>query len=544
MAEFEFGHILIRDVAYGQILRADRADKHARAAKWLESSSAARGGGQTDATRDENSELIAHHYERALTFTRAIGQHDVDLVRRTARAVYRAGDRAEALGVQATAARYYTRALELYEDGSPELPELKFRAGKAIYRSAGGGDDLLVGARDAFLQAGERERAAESEILISQSGFMRGDGDRGAHIERALSLVAEAPPSPSKAVVLQVCAAHFNASDQYPEAINVGRDALQMARALALRETEAQALGIIGFAKVFSGDGDGVAALERCTETLDELGSYDSGRWYTNLACALETLGDLPGGSAARSAAENRAERFESERTLRWVRCSRVSEHYWRGRWDAAIQAVDGFVEEWSHGRSHYLLSVCRAWRGRIRLARGAVDAALEDAAAALDLARAVGDPQNLAPALAFHTWALLAAGRADEARVLIEELLPGLAGKVLKEDLGVDLPASLVALGYPAAVLDRGIPSTPWLDAAKAFVAGHPRRAAEIYARIGSRPDEAHARLAAARRLAGDGRSDEARVELDAAVAFYREVGASAYLRDATRLRDVICPV
>ncbi len=65
----------------------------------------------------------------------------------------------------------------------------------------------------------------------------------------------------------------------------------------------------------------------------------------------------------------------------------------------------------------------------------------------------------------------------------------------------------------------------------------GDPRRAAEIYAKIGSRPDEAAARLEAARQLLADGREAEGQAELAAARSFYQEVGATAYLEEADYL-------
>ena len=74
------------------------------------------------------------------------------------------------------------------------------------------------------------------------------------------------------------------------------------------------------------------------------------------------------------------------------------------------------------------------------------------------------------------------------------------------------------------------------WLDAARAFTAGDPGRAARIYAEIGSRPDEAAARLAAARRLL-PARPAEGRIELERAIAFFREAGATASLEQAKEL-------
>jgi tetratricopeptide (TPR) repeat protein len=179
--------------------------------------------------------------------------------------------------------------------------------------------------------------------------------------------------------------------------------------------------------------------------------------------------------------------------------------------------------------------SECRLWRGRIRLARGQLEGALEDARQALALARESGDRLNLDPALAFGTRVLLAAGREADAGKLLDELLATLGGGLLKPDLGVDLAVALVGLGRPVEALDDVLPSR-WLDAARAFAAGGPGRAARIYAEIGSRPDEATARLAAARRLLPS-RPAEGRIELERAIAFFREAGATASLEQAKEL-------
>jgi hypothetical protein len=129
----------------------------------------------------------------------------------------------------------------------------------------------------------------------------------------------------------------------------------------------------------------------------------------------------------------------------------------------------------------------------------------------------------------------LLAAGREAEAGKLLDELLATLGGRLLKPELGVDLAIGLVELGRPVEALDDVLPSR-WLDAARAFAGGDPARAARIYAEIGSRPDEAAARLAAARRLLPT-RPAEGRVELERAMTFFREAGATASLEQAKEL-------
>jgi hypothetical protein len=129
----------------------------------------------------------------------------------------------------------------------------------------------------------------------------------------------------------------------------------------------------------------------------------------------------------------------------------------------------------------------------------------------------------------------LPASATRSAASKLLDELLAGLGGGLLKADLGIDLAVGLVELGRPVEALEDVLPSR-WLDAVRAFAGGDPVRAARIYAEIGSRPDEADARLAAARRLLAS-RPAEGRTELERAIAFYREAGATAQLEQGKEL-------
>src|SRR5206468_3220471 len=55
-SEYAFRHLLIQDIAYSQIPRAARLHKHQRAAAWIESLG----------RRDDQAEMLAHHYLQAL----------------------------------------------------------------------------------------------------------------------------------------------------------------------------------------------------------------------------------------------------------------------------------------------------------------------------------------------------------------------------------------------------------------------------------------------------------------------------------------------
>jgi hypothetical protein len=57
------------------------------------------------------------------------------------------------------------------------------------------------------------------------------------------------------------------------------------------------------------------------------------------------------------------------------------------------------------------------------------------------------------------------------------------------------------------------------------------------VYGRIGALPDEAYARLRAARALVEHGRRAEADLQLERSLAFFRRAGATAYVREGEAL-------
>ena len=82
--EFAFAHALVRDVAYGQIARADRAQKHRGVAEWIE------GLGRPE----DHAEMLAHHWHSAFELARAAGMEAPELADKARVALREAGDRA------------------------------------------------------------------------------------------------------------------------------------------------------------------------------------------------------------------------------------------------------------------------------------------------------------------------------------------------------------------------------------------------------------------------------------------------------------------
>src|SRR5918996_1662047 len=117
--EYAFCHVLVRDVAYGQITRARRAEKHRLAAEWIESLGRA----------EDHAEMLAHHYLSALELARAVGAPPEALADRARVALSEAGDRALALNAFSAAERYFREALALWPAEDAGRPDLLYRLG-------------------------------------------------------------------------------------------------------------------------------------------------------------------------------------------------------------------------------------------------------------------------------------------------------------------------------------------------------------------------------------------------------------------------------
>ena len=107
--EYVFGHELLRDVAYDEIPRAGKAERHTHAAEWIDSLG----------RPEDHAELLAYHYLAALDYTLASGRDVTDVVDRARQAVHRAGLRAMRLSANERSVEYFTRAIALVG----QLPE-------------------------------------------------------------------------------------------------------------------------------------------------------------------------------------------------------------------------------------------------------------------------------------------------------------------------------------------------------------------------------------------------------------------------------------
>jgi class 3 adenylate cyclase/tetratricopeptide (TPR) repeat protein len=530
--QYAFWHVLFRDVAYGQISRARRAEKHQLAAAWIESLNVERA--------EDRAEMLAHHFSSALAYAQTSGQETELLAERTRSALRDAGDRAAGLSAFAPAVRFYGAALEHTPPGAVERPLLLFRLGQARFHAEAAGAETLAEARDALLGSGDVEIAAEAIVMLGELDWTAGETEGAFRsFEAAAELVAEAPSSRAKSHVLGSLARFLMVSGRYEEAIRVGFEALQMAGDLGHEELRAHALDSIGVARAAIGDPGGLVDLEQSIAIAVELNSLEAVRGYVNLGTTLAELGELDRAFELYERGRRAAEGFGDRDRMRWFEAERLYELYWRGSWDEAVRGADELVAD-EETTSLHTLHDCRMIRGSVRLARGDTAGALEDAEWALQFARGADYPEALFPALAFDARARLAVGQEEEAGALVGELLERWAGAegTAASFWTADLARVLWLLERgeelrPAAARVRA--RTRWLEAAECFAAGELERAADLYAEIGTRPDEAFARICAGGRGAAANRREDGG-QLQRALAFYDEVGATAVIEQARR--------
>ena len=530
-SELAFAHALVRDVAYGQLPRADRAEKHQRVAEWMESLG----------RPEDHAELLAYHWQSALDLVRASGQPDAELEARARLALREAGDRAFALNSFAAAERYYADALELWPADDAGRSELLFRRANTLYLK---GDDrqwdALEEALAAALADGSNERAAETEALLAHVAWHRGETDAvELHLDRAAALVGGAP-SPAKARVLSLSARMRTVSGDPRSGMPIAEEAFEMARAFGLDELRAHALATIGTAKSILGDPAGIADQEQALELALEINSPIAATIVNNLGASTEHRdGGLLRTEELYRESRRLAERFGDEAMLRFLRGNVVWVDFARGRWDDALDGADAFIAECEAGAPHVLESMMHGLRAAIRLGRDDADGAMRDHERSGELARAISDPDSLAPTLYSFAATCAALDQWDRARELVGEALRvsrmhpnavnGIHFVIPSADrLGVrqDL----------AEVLDAA-PTSVWVDANVLALDSDYGGAADIYAAMPAPTIEAWMRTVAGEHLLSTGRIAEGAIALQKALEFHRQVGATFWVERSEAL-------
>jgi predicted ATPase len=332
--QYAFLHVLIRDAAYAQQTRAERAEKHRRAAEWLESLPPDRS--------EDRAEMLAHHYRNALEYSRATGRLDRELERRAGRAFREAGDRALALSAADAAVRFYEAALQL-EVGEPD-PMLLFAHGRALSLLQRGEEELARAAA-ALLAAGKVESAAEAFCELSLAFWREGRiDDEEKYLDHAFALVEDLPPSRAKAHVLAAIGRGLATAGRSDLAIERAREAIAIADELDLELVLGSALNNLGLAKCNLGDRTAIADLERSLEITRDLDAFEALRSYENLGSTIFSFGDVRRALEFHQEALVVARRVGLMGPIQWFVAEHAIDLYHLGRWDEALAYADDFI--------------------------------------------------------------------------------------------------------------------------------------------------------------------------------------------------------
>jgi class 3 adenylate cyclase len=519
--EYAFRHALVREVAYEQIPRAQRGEKHRRVADWLEKLG----------RPDDLAELLAHHYIAVLDYS----EPDGELAERAAGALGEAGDRALALNAYGAAAGFYRRALGI--GGREKRGLLLFGLGSALAALADAeAVDRLIEASATLLAAGDPETAAEAETMLAEIAFSTGDAPGvDAHARRAVELVRGRPPSAAVARALGQAARFAMLDGRWRDAIDTGREAEGMAADLGLDAIRADALATLGTARDDFGEAGGDADLELAIELAEAANAP------LPLSRALNNLAWRYSGVDMRRTYELQQRNYETMRRYGhvgqtwWARGQLAGTAFELGRWEEALEHAEAVLAYVEAGTPHYFESGSRFSRAAIAYARGDDSTFAEDIDRALELAEKATDPQATAPVIAGAAGLRVWAGDLPGARTLLDSALE----TARTTEIGMKIIEYDVALVAAMLDLDReqlGVPPVAPLDAPRSRAAAALYEhdligAADALAELGAANTEAYLRLRAGERLLGDGRIEDGIEQLERALAFYRGVRATRFI-------------
>jgi class 3 adenylate cyclase/tetratricopeptide (TPR) repeat protein len=525
--EYAFRHVLVRDVAYGQIPRAQRAEKHRRAAEWIESLSA---------DRENAPDMVAHHYSQALEYARGAGRDTAELERLTRIALRDAAKRAFALNSISSALHHYHAALALWPEDDPEWPLLVVDTGDVgLSVQADVMTDRLMRATRRLIEAGDYASAAKAEIL---AGFRHWNEARTEQAIAAYShgqeLVERAEPSPTAAYVMTRIAINLMLRGRYEETLAMCERAEAVADRLGLEEIRAHILNTRGVTRVSLGDLGGSADLEESIAISERLNSAEGMiRGYKNYGSTLMDLGDLRGARELEERGVDAARRFAASFHEMWFATELGILDYWAGDWDAAVDAFTRLDTWIASVGPHYMQAAAHSSRAKLRSARGDSEGARRDVAEALDFGRRSREPQALLTPLG-DAAIIAATSGAREAAARVGELFDEAVAAVEDDVSGAywltEFALALALTGQSELFAAARIEGPwAWLAAARMVADGRYADAAAAFAEIGGRPEEALARLLAGRTLIGEGDRPGGEAQLRRALDFWESVGAVA---------------
>lgn len=485
--EYRFRHILVRDVCYQRLPRAERVVRHQHTADWLEQ--------LHDGRQNDLAEVLANHRWAAHEIARTVGIDAAPYAPAARAALHRAARRAYELHALDTAATLIGRALAL--DPSPDPGLELFAAELALYRDGdaflvAGGTERLTRLANQLADAGDRTGAARGWTLLATAAWSRADRSETLRcLDRAIGIYADLPDSQEKAgALLELARVHMLNAETEP-ACTAARAAAELAERLRLHEVRANARITLAVARYLSGVEEAYAELTEITEHCRAERLASRRRAVQNLAWALQEEGDLTG--SMRLVDEQRSIDLGGEHSLATSFADQWTRSYYAGDWVAALEMAAESTRRPTAEWDLHIVAVS-GWMRALRAERepGGGPDRVEQVLAA---ARRSGFHRVLRSTLAHAALCRALEGRRPEAMRLLIEL-----DEDWRRTRMIPFAEWVPAVGHVAAVLGgdaarlvrdllRQAPrATPWAlaaghvaDATLARQDGDARRAAEL---------------------------------------------------------------
>jgi class 3 adenylate cyclase/tetratricopeptide (TPR) repeat protein len=270
--EYTFKHILMRDVAYGQVPKGRRAQLHLRFSDWVTA---------VREKAEEFVEIVAWHLEQACGLSREVARSPIEPpIRQAAEALAKAASRAERRESLREAHRYYTRALDLLDDEHAELrAELRLRRADILMMlgELKEASEELEEVAEAAAALGRADLECEAWLLLGDIDQRQGRAadahERLTKAQKLADSTGDAYLRIKVAFVLSALVADFEG--QYEQAIDSLRSAIAIAE--EIDDVALVAEGHLRLCPIAMNRGELAAAeseLRCCLKLAGELGSH------------------------------------------------------------------------------------------------------------------------------------------------------------------------------------------------------------------------------------------------------------------------------
>jgi class 3 adenylate cyclase/tetratricopeptide (TPR) repeat protein len=259
--EFEFKHILIRDVAYERLPKGRRAELHVLFSEWL---SGLPGLGE------EVLEIHAYHLEQACRLASEVVRSPIEPpVVEAVTALRGAGDRAVRRGGMREADRYFSRALELAGDEHAELA-VELRSRRARSSSALGhvnqAVDELTEVIDEAARVGRPDVRAGALVTLAALDLRRGHGEQARpRLHEAESIASQIGDRPLEIRAwFELAALQQQFDADFDQALALLEQAVRIAEEIDDRALRVEGHLRLGFVRFNAGDLGGAEDELRC----------------------------------------------------------------------------------------------------------------------------------------------------------------------------------------------------------------------------------------------------------------------------------------